>query len=319
MGEVVPLRSSNTSPDIREFIDSWVLHLDQQNLSHGTIRSYTDTVKMAGAWLAEGGHPSGVDDIQPEHLRAFLVARKDATSPATAAKDYRNLSVFWGWCVREGERTGPNPMKRIAKPKAPPKAHKIFTDDDLAKLLKTCSGSNLEDRRDLAIIRILIDNGVRVSGLAGLRYTPNEEDTHDVYPSRHRIRVQLKGGRTFWAPIGKRAAAALDRYIRARARVAHPDNPWLWLPMKGTRDFDAHLTASGIAQMLERRGEQAGLKDVRPHKFRRTFASTWEGDSMQLMDIGGWESLEMVRHYSRARREERAREAHAELAPGDRI
>lgn len=322
MGEIVPLRPAS-SPDVRTLIPSWRLFLEQDGggKAPGTIRSYTDTITKLAEWLAEAGHPTGVDDIQVEDLRAWLFARREATSKGNAAKEYRNLSVFWNWCVREDERTGPNPMERIGKIKADEKAHPIFTTDELTALVVACAGSDWESKRDLAIIRILIDNGVRVSGLAGLRYTPGEDKTHDVFLARHRLRVTLKGGREFWAPIGKKAAAAVDAYIRRRARHPHSDSPWLWLPANGGRTAtgDVRLTASGIGQMLERRGVQAGVKNCHPHRFRRTMASTWEGDSMQLMDIGGWESLEMVRLYSRAGREEQARKAHERLSPGDQI
>jgi site-specific recombinase XerD len=320
MGEVVPLRPSGASLDIRELIDSWQLALDQEEKAPGTIRSYTDTVRKTAEWLTANDRPAGVEDITPEDLRAFLAARKAETSAGNAAKEYRNLSVFFRWCVLEEERTAPSPMDRVGKIKVAKKAHKIFTDEELRKLLKACSGASFADRRDTAIMRILIDNGVRVSGLAGLRYLPDDETLNDVYASRHVLRVRLKGGRTFWAPIGKKSAAALDRYIRARKKHPHADSEWLWLPTRGTTALgDVRFTAHGIAQMLERRGKQAGVAEVHPHRFRRTMASTWQGDALQLMRIGGWESLEMVRLYGESREEERAREAHGRLSPGDRI
>lgn len=323
MGDIVPIRAVGDSPDIRTLIPSWQLFLEQDKggKAAGTIRSYLDTVRKLAEWLADNGRPAGVEDIETEDLRAWLYARQQETSKGNAAKEYRNLNVFWNWCLAEDERTPPNPMTKVGKITGDAKAHPIFTDAELTALVKACSGSDWESKRDLAIIRILMDNGVRVSGLAGLRYTPGEPETHDVFLARHRLRVRLKGGREFFAPIGKKAAVAVDAYVRKRARHPRADSPWLWLPANGKRTDtgDVRLTASGIGQMLERRGEQACVDDVHPHKFRRTFASTWEGDSMQLMDIGGWESLEMVRLYSRAGREEQARKAHERLSPGDRI
>lgn len=324
MGEVVPLRpgsASSDSPDIRTLLPSWRLALDLENKSPGTIRSYTDSVRMLAEWLTASGHPTGVEDVAAEHLRRYLAARQDATSPGNADKDRRNLSVFWRWCIREDERTPPSPMDRVGRIKVPPKSRPILASGELTTLVKVCSGADWESKRDLAIVRILVDNGMRVSGLAGLRYTPDEPKTNDVFLSRHRLRITLKAGREFYPPIGKKAAAAIDRYIRARARRPHADSPWLWLPTRGraTSTGDVRLTASGIAQMLERRGDEAGIAGVHPHRFRHTFGATWEGDAYQLMDIGGWESLEMARLYSRAGREERAREAHARLSPGDRI
>ena len=52
------------------------------------------------------------------------------------------------------------------------------------------------------------------------------------------------------------------------------------------------MTASGVYQMIERRGREAGV-EVNPHKFRHTFSHDWldrggaEGD---LMELNGWSS-----------------------------
>jgi integrase len=41
----------------------------------------------------------------------------------------------------------------------------VLTEAELAKLLKACEGTTFEHRRDLAIVRLLIDCGARVSGI----------------------------------------------------------------------------------------------------------------------------------------------------------
>ena len=80
---------------------------------------------------------------------------------------------------------------------------------------------------------------------------------------------------------------------------AEAETPWLWLGPKG------HLTDSGLRQMLERRGEQAGIGHVYPHQFRHTAAHKWlaadggEGDLMMLM---GWRSRQMLNRMAPARR-----------------
>ena len=59
---------------------------------------------------------------------------------------------------------------------------------------------------------------------------------------------------------------ALDRYSRERAKQPTARILALWLGVRG-----APMTASGIYQMIERRGRQAGV-EVNPHKFRHTFS-----------------------------------------------
>jgi hypothetical protein len=62
--------------------------------------------------------------------------------------------------------------------------------------------------------------------------------------------------------IGMKGDRALDRYLRARAKHPHAQLPWLWLGPKG------RLTATGTAQMIKRRGAEAGLPGLHPHALR---------------------------------------------------
>ena len=101
-------------------------------------------------------------------------------------------------------------------------------------------------------MRILIDTGMRVSGLANLRYDPEEDAQNDVFLTQRRLRIRLKGGDETWVPIGKKAAVAVDRYICVRARHVHASSPWLWLGSTGRGV--GHMTDSGIRTMVKRRG-----------------------------------------------------------------
>jgi hypothetical protein len=116
--------------------------------------------------------PADVEDVDAEHIRAFILAEEKRTSAASAAVHFRNLRVYFGWLDSEGERANPNPMTRVEGPKVTKKAKAFFTDDELTRLLKTCQGASFTDRRDTAILRVLMDTGMRVSGLAGLRCRP---------------------------------------------------------------------------------------------------------------------------------------------------
>src|SRR5262249_48514448 len=253
-------------------------------------------------------------------IRAFLASERERTSATSAQVHYRNLRVFFGWLTREGERSSANPVTREDKPHAPETLKPFLSESDLAALLKACRGDGFEERRDTAILRILIDTGIRVSGLANLRYDPQDDSLSDVFLSERRLRVTLKGGRQTWVPIGAKAATAIDRYLRARARSAQRDSPWLWV---GTRGHNvSHMTDSGIRAMLKRRGEQAGVQHVYPHRFRHRFADSWlaNGGSVDdLMYVAGWTTYDMPLRYAKGRGMARAHDAHRRLSPGDRL
>jgi len=211
-------------------------------------------------------------------------------------------------------------MDRVDKPKVAVEAKPFFTDDELTALLKATRGQDFESRRDHAIIRILIDTGVRVSGLANLRFDPADDDKTDVFLAQKRLRVTLKGGDIWWVPIGRRSAEAIDRYLRARARSRHAGSPWLWI---GTRGHNvSHFGDSGIRAMLRRRGREAGVQNAHPHRFRHTFADAWlaaGGDVDSLMNVAGWKSITMPLRYAQGRGIARAADAHRRLSPGDRL
>jgi site-specific recombinase XerD len=311
---------ASAGPPLAAFVTSWQLALEAAAKSQRTVRSYTDSVKALHAFLIGQHMPADVEGVGAEHLRAFLLAEERRTSAVSAAVHFRNLRVFFGWLASEEERSNPNPMDRIEGPKVNKKAKTFFSNDELARLLKTCQGSSFADRRDTAILRVLIDTGLRVSGLANLHYDPDDESHNDVFLTQRKLRIRLKGGDETWVPIGKKAAAAMDRYIRVRARHAQSSSPWLWLGVQGHNT--AHMTDSGIRDMVGRRGEQAGIQNVHPHRFRRSFADKWleaGGSTDDLMHITGWKTYDMVREYTEARGVARAHQAHARLSPGDRI
>jgi site-specific recombinase XerD len=296
-------------------LPSWELALSASNKSPATIVSYLDSVKRLDEFLTAQGL-----DLGPGAIRAFLAAERQRTSAGSAQKHYRNLSVFFGWAMREGDVLDGDPMANVEKPKVSAQARPFFTETELAALLKATQGQDFEARRDHAIIRILIDTGMRVSGLAGLRFDPADESATDVFLAQRRLRIRLKGGDAWWVPVGARSCVALDRYLRARARHPHAASPWLWL---GTRGHAVdHFGASGVRQMLARRGEEAGIQHCHPHKFRGTMADAWlaaGGTIDDLMSVAGWKSIAMPLLYAKGRKIARAAEAHRRLSLGDRL
>lgn len=312
-------RLRQDSVPLAAMLDSWLLALASESKSAHTIESYERSVR---ALITHAGQQA-TTAITAGDVRAFLAWDLDRPgvngrprSAASVAVNYRNLRVFFGWLAAEEPSLMPvSPMARIGQLQVPRSHKPPLAEADLKALLAVTSGQLLDDRRDHAIMRVLIDTGMRVSGLAGLQYVAGDAERSDVHLGQRLLVIRLKGGDRISVPVGRKTVAAIDRYLRGRPRHPKADLPWLWLGPKG------QFTAWGIRQMLTRRGDQAGISGVYPHRFRRTFAHEWlgsggtEGD---LMKITGWKTRDMIGVYADELGAERARDAHARLSPGDR-
>jgi site-specific recombinase XerD len=308
------VKKARPGPSLSGLLPSWIRSLDERDLSKRTQEVYLRTGEQFTRWLEENDLPTDTEGIDAPHIRAFLAFETKRTSAVSAHQHYRNLRVLFKWLAKEGERLAPDPMFRVDAPKVTRKVKPILANDDIDKLLKGCTGQDFESRRDAAILSILIDTGVRVSGLGNMQLD-------DVNLHNKVIRVVLKGGDEHWIPLGKKTTAALDRYLRARLR--HPraeESDWLWLGMSG-RDT-AHFGSAGIQDMLERRSKQAGLPKITPHAFRRTAAHSMLAlgyQEMEVAHIAGWKGTAMVRVYAEELAAQRARAVHARMSPRDRI
>lgn len=301
----------STVGDLAFHARGFELSLVAANKRPNTIKSYLEAVEQLDAFLGAHGMPRDVENIRREHVESFQADQLARLRPASAANRYRSLQQFFKWLTIEGQIKA-SPMANMEPPNVPVVPPPVLADDQLDRLLKACAGSGFEARRDKAIIIVLLDTGVRLGELAGMKLA-------DVTPGRSphpwTIKVSGKTG-TRKVALAKNASTALHWYLGVRERHPRANEPWLWLGLKG------QLTSNGVAQMLRRRGAEADIDHLNPHRFRHSFAHYYllgGGQERQLMELAGWSSRTMLQRYGKSAASDRALEAHGKYSPADRL
>jgi integrase/recombinase XerC len=153
-----------------------------------------------------------------------------------------------------------SPMGGMRPPQLPEQPVEVIRPEHLARLLKACEGRDFTSRRDTAVILLLVDTGMRRAECVGMTLDDVDLDQRIVW-------VLGKGRRPRALPIGRKAAQALDRYLRVRDEHRLSHLAQLWVGRNGP------MTPSGVYQVVRDRARAAGLPAIHPHQLRHAFAT----------------------------------------------
>jgi len=165
---------------------------------------------------------------------------------------------------------------------------------ELAALMETCKGDRPADIRDAAIIALAWTCGPRRSEIASL-------DVSDVEPTEggYQITVKGKGGKVRQVHIGNGAADALSDWLAIRG---DSPGPVFVAITKGNQIQASGCSAEALAQMLDRRAQQAKVKSLSWHDMRRTVAGDLLDEGTDIATVArvlGHASVQTTARYDR--------------------
>ena len=287
-------------------MDSWTLALRAERKSPQTIKSYRAGAEQYLDWAEGEGLPA---TLTKAGVQAFCASLFDAGREAATVRA-RQLGIrrFSAWLASEGELDA-DPLLGLTAPRLDNKVTEPLSEDQLKAMLKACAGGDFLARRDEALLRLMVETGMRAGESVALQVA-------DLDLLRGIVTVRRgKGGRGRVVPFGPQTARALDRYRRLRVQHRLADSPQ-W----GLGDRGKEFSYDALHKALKRRAADAGVVGFHPHLLRHTAAHRWlaaGGSESGLMAVAGWERPDMLQRYTRARASERAAEESRRLNLGD--
>jgi site-specific recombinase XerD len=275
-------------------LDKLILHFAQSNKAEGkspkTIAWYTEMLNDFVRFLKKNNGKTILADYDVETVREFIVHEQGREiSPYTVQGKVRALKAFASWLFSEGY-TSDNLFCTLKLPKVPVNLIEPLTTIEIDHLVSYQNPLTALGCRNIAILVTLLDCGLRVSELCGLRF-------EDAHIEEGYLKVFGKGSKERIVPIGALAQKMLWRYvIHFRPEPVLETDDYLFLTLD-----DKPLKPNAVKLLLKRWGKKAGVPRLHAHLCRHTFATNFLiyncGDVFRLQQILGHTTLEMVRKY----------------------
>jgi len=182
-------------------------------------------------------------------------------------------------------------LYRIKRREPPPQ--RTLTAEEVETLYRGF-GSDDGGRRDLAMLSVFLDTGLRASEICRLALD-------HLHLEEKYLSVEVKGGNWAEKSFSLITSMDLDNWLVVRDYHALDGVPTVFVSLGGNTPGKP-LTRDGLRAIVRKWGERAGIDHISPHAFRRTAATLGAEDGASdqlLMQQFGWKSAQMVRRYTR--------------------
>ncbi|MCL6443259.1 MAG: tyrosine-type recombinase/integrase [Alicyclobacillus sp.] len=245
-----------------------------------TAKTYAHALQDFADWLAESG--GNINNPTRFDVQSYIKQlEKDGKSAVTIDKVYASISVYANWLGRA------DIVQDISKPEV--RKQKNIAPKSLERLERNRLLRDVErdgNLRNIAIVYILLQTGLRVSELCALNRT-------DVAMSERKGQITVRHGKGNVArvvPLPKEARLHLERYLRSRT----DNHPALFLSRQG------RITPRMVQYIL-------GQYGVHPHMLRHTYCRELVSkgiDIATVAELAGHSDINVTRRYAKPTQDE---------------
>ncbi len=155
-----------------------------------TISWYSANLRRFHSYLKNRHLPNSVNSIDTKLVREYILylqkqtkytdhpytpAQTESLSASTVHGHIRTLRAFFSWLVTEGI-IGYNVTRDLKPPKVPRKVVSALSDEEIRIILNAFNTTSPSDSRNQTVFMLLIDSGLRIGELGGLKLTDAHMD-----------------------------------------------------------------------------------------------------------------------------------------------
>lgn len=216
-------------------------------------------------------------------LRDYLIEYQSINNCKNSTLDNvrRNLSSFFSW-LEEENYIIKNPIRRIHKIRMASRIKKTISDENIELLRDGC-----KTLRDLAMVDLLYTTGMRGGELVNL-------NTEDVDFQERVCIVYGKGAKERRVYFDAETKLHLQNYLNSRA----DNNNALFVSLLKPH---RRIKINGVEIRIRELGRSLGMRDVYPHKFRRSMATRAIDKGMpieQVQKLLGHKQIDTTMRYA---------------------
>jgi len=228
--------------------------ITEKNRQPRTIEAYQFELSRFQSYLDKSWQ-----DITKQDIRNYLDSLANTNSASARARSLSSIKSFFNYLVREGHIIN-NPTDGIDAPKIPKKEPKPLSVEECTKLIsviKEFSNGHKTCMRDIAIIQMFLNTGIRLSELCNLT-------RENVNLEQRAIKIIRKGGNEQTIPLNSQITAILRKY---ESRQIEQDGFYFLSNRK------RQLHPNTVQKMVEKYLFFADIKNHSVHSLRHTFAT----------------------------------------------
>ena len=283
-------------------IDEFMVYCQSKQLRPKSMQSYEQALRLFQRWCLDTRKIENVDEVKENDVRRYITDvqqrgkytfyvndKQKKTNHPDHRRDYRqkvsvgtinnyirNLKVFFNW-LDESYVLKKNPMKNVKQYKSKHKPKEFLSDESFKKLITSLDKSYFPEHRDLTMIVLMFDTGMRLGECSSLLVTDL-----DLFGRKILLREEeTKGCKDRVVYFSAKTEKVLRRWLQFKDRYTETDYVF-----PSSREKSTHIDVHGFETSFTKYLRRFNIPEkVSPHCLRNNFAKRCLMNGMDIYTL----------------------------------